>query len=371
MATVVKRPGSTRPWQVRWRDHTGAPRSRQFTLKADAEQHATDVERAKQTGRLDAIDAGTQTLREVGADFFALHKREWAQSTARNLAYVWNAYVHDSELAGMQVRAIRKSDVQRFKVEAQDRGVPDGSIRKALGLISRALEHAADDGLIAANPAAGVKRPSGTRARDVQVIPPAGVEAIRGRLGPRDAALVSILAYAGLRPQEVRALELRHVGKRTIRVEAACNPDGSLKRLKGTGGAARTVPLCKALAADLGAIDWPATGPMFARSDGERWRKDDWDRWRTRTFGPAVEAAGVEIGRPYELRHSIASLWLREGRDPLTVASWLGHSLAVLLKDYAHVIAELKPGDRRSVDAMIAQARKPAQRSPSRRKART
>lgn len=35
---------------------------------------------------------------------------------------------------------------------------------------------------------------------------PAEVEMIRSAMGPRDAALVSVLAYAGLRPGEALAL---------------------------------------------------------------------------------------------------------------------------------------------------------------------
>jgi integrase len=368
LASVKKRAGSAQPWQVRWRDHNGKAKSQQFTLKADATNFAAEVERAKQTGRLDLLDAGTQTLAEVGAEFFRLHKSEWAQATARNLAYIWNACVEGdpgsraskayprAAIADLQVRSIRKSHVQGFKVDAQDAGVPDGSIRKALGLISRVLDHAADDGLIAANPAAGVKRPSGTREGDVPVITPAGVEAIRAELSERDAALVSILAYAGLRPQELRALEPRHIGPRALRVEFACNPDGSVRRLKGRTGGGRSVPLCAALASDLAAVKW-GPGYLFKRSGGGAWTKTDWDNWRKRKFLPAVARAGVKIEKPYALRHSIASLWLRQGTDRVTVADWLGHSVTVLEREYAHVIAELDPSDRRSVDALIAEAR--------------
>ena len=49
-----------------------------------------------------------------------------------------------------------------------------------------------------------------------------------GRL--RDASLLVVLAYAGLRPQEALALEWRHVRERTLLVERA---DGLLLRVEG------------------------------------------------------------------------------------------------------------------------------------------
>lgn len=367
MATVTKRPGSTMPWQVRWRDHNGKSKSAQFTRKRDADAHALDVERAKQTGRLDLLDSGTQTLAEIGAEYFRLHKSEWEPVTAKGLAYVWNAAVEGqpskgsrtnyprAAIADMQVRTIRRSHVQGFKVDAQAAGVPFTSIRRALSLISRSLDYAADEGIIGANPAAGVKPPAGPHRPDVYVVSPGQVEAVRAAMkDERDRLIVSVMAYAGLRPQELRALDARHVGK-TLRVESACRPDGTLKRLKGTGGEKRNVPLCDALAADFKAFG--AKGLIFTSATGGAMTKTDWDNWRKRKFVPAAEKAKVPIKIPYSLRHSIASLWLREGIDRVTVAQRLGHSVMVLERHYAHVIADLDPKDRRTVDELIAEAR--------------
>ena len=44
--------------------------------------------------------------------------------------------------------------------------------------------------------------------------------------------IVSVLAYAGLRPGELRALPLRGVRENTILVQRAANPDGSSKPTK-------------------------------------------------------------------------------------------------------------------------------------------
>jgi integrase len=73
------------------------------------------------------------------------------------------------------------------------------------------------------------------------VLPPSVVESIRSTLiaagRGSDATLVSVMAYAGLRPGEALALRWRHVGDRTLRIEAAV----ALGQEKGTkAGAVRT-----------------------------------------------------------------------------------------------------------------------------------
>lgn len=54
-------------------------------------------------------------------------------------------------------------------------------------------------------------------------------------------------------------------------------------------------------------------------------------------------AAGrLGIARPYDLRHSYASLRFAERANPAEIAEEMGHSLEVLFSTYAHVITELK-----------------------------
>lgn len=105
----------------------------------------------------------------------------------------------------------------------------------------------------------------------------------------RSATLVSVLAYAGLRPGEALALEWRHVRDRTLLIEQAVS-DGRLKRQK-TNRIYRTVDLLTPLGDDL--AEWRTTSCVaafstfvFPRPNGEPWRTDDWNNWRTGAFIP-------------------------------------------------------------------------------------
>jgi integrase len=62
---------------------------------------------------------------------------------------------------------------------------------------------------------------------------------------------------------------------------------------------------------------------------------------------PAARAAGVEDPRPYDLRHSFASLLIHEGRHSIVqIAEQLGHNPTTCLSTHAHVIAELQEAPR-------------------------
>lgn len=354
MATVVRRAGA-RPWQVRYYDHAGQRRSRQFTRKADATAFAAEVGRSKETGRLHLLDADRKTLSEIGAAHIAAIRHDLAPATLRNYRHFWNGRVLTHPIAATPLRAITPSVLEGFRDDLRADGIGGSSIHQVLVLVGAVLNRAVRDGFIPANPAAAVRKPSGSRRGSVRVIAPDGVERIRARLGGQDALLVSVLAYAGVRPGEARALEWPDVSDRTLRVERATNPDGSLKATKTNHH--RTVRLVDALARDLAAARGDATGLIFPRRDGERWRETDWRNWRRRKFTPAAAAAEVPIGRPYDLRHSIASLWLREGIDVVQVARWLGHSPAMTLSTYAHVIEDIDPADRTPADDLIEAAR--------------
>jgi integrase len=200
------------------------------------------------------------------------------------------------------------------------------------------------------------KRPA---RREVRPLAPATVEALRAASEPRDATLISVLAYAGLRPQEALALGWGQVRERTLLVERAV----SLGLPKDTKTRAhRTVRLLQALQGDL--AEWrlrcgrpPETRLVFPGPTGGLWTKTTWDNWRKRAFDRACRAIGVEGARPYDLRHSFASLLLHEGRSVMYVARQLGHDARLTLSTYGHVIDELDDAPRIGAEEAIRAAR--------------
>jgi integrase len=69
-----------------------------------------------------------------------------------------------------------------------------------------------------------VRRIARPRRREVKPLAPKAVEAMRAAAHARNATLISVLAYAGLRPQGALALQWGHVRERTLLIQRAVSP---------------------------------------------------------------------------------------------------------------------------------------------------
>jgi len=389
------RKDGTRGWEVRWREND-ANRSRMFALKKDADAWDREVQRRRQLGPIavqQLTTRGGPTLGQWVTERWASeHAVLLADSTRNRYAEVYSVHIapwlddvplgHFSAplLSGWQAALIKG-------------GVSPGTIHKSRTLLSSVLRHAAENGAIMANPLSLVRAPRSAPRDAVQPLSPAVVERIRqAMLSPpdreigastqgqrarrrytlpapgtpqtrqRDALIVSILAYAGLRPGELRALPLEGFRENTILVQRAANPDGSSKPTKNRQH--RTVRLLSALAQDVReykfAIGRPPEKTLILLDDDRKpCDKNAWQMWRADRWAPACRAVGLDpLPRPYDLRHSFASLLLAEGRQPIWCATQLGHTLAVFLSTYAHLIDEFEDRERIEADAEIAKARR-------------
>jgi integrase len=63
----------------------------------------------------------------------------------------------------------------------------------------------------------------------------------------------------------------------------------------------------------------------------------DLDNWRRREWQPALEAAGVDRRRIYDLRHTGISNWLAAGIGVFEVSRFAGTSLAMISSTYGHL----------------------------------
>jgi integrase len=97
---------------------------------------------------------------------------------------------------------------------------------------------------------------------------------------------------------------------------------------------------------------------VFPAVNGEKWSLNGFNKWRARVFRSALQAGGVDRARPYDLRHSFASLLLHEGRSLIYVARQLGHGADVTARCYGHIIDELEEAPRLSAEEAIRTARK-------------
>ena len=358
----VERNDGSVVWRVRWRQG-GRNRSKVLGRKRDAEAFDAELIRRRRTGELAQLDAGKELLADFGEEWWRLYAEpNLARSTLQVYAVQWDAHILP-RLGSFPLRELTPDVVNRFRLELEADGVGPASIRKALTLLQGVLQRACEWGRVSSNPVQAVRKPPAGRARAVMPIAPETVEAIRDwllrRQLVRDATLVSVLAYAGLRPGEALALTWAQIRERTILVERAVSL-GAIADTKT--GRRRTVPLVGALAQDLAEWRLHAGRPdvdalVFPGHDDGPWTLTAYQNWRRRIYTPAARAAGVERPRPYDLRHSFVSLLIAEGENVVEVARQAGHSPKMALDTYAHVFEEFDPAERVNAADRIRKAR--------------
>lgn len=99
---------------------------------------------------------------------------------------------------------------------------------------------------------------------------------------------------------------------------------------------------------------------LFPMRDRRAWTDTKYRNWRTKIYVPTAEAVEIQKPRPYDLRHSFASLLLQEGTNPADFAEQMGHSLQMLFSTYAHVMEELRGQGAREAETVIREAREKA-----------
>ena len=335
-------------WRVRWRDATGANRSKVLGLKRDADAFDAEIKRKRRTGELASIDGGRETLDHyVTAVWARAHVAHLAPSTREYYSYLYDSYIGPA-FGSYELREITSEAIATWQAGLLEAGLGRPATKKAITLIGNILQRAAESGRIPANPQRIVRKVRVPRSKEVEPLAPSTIEAMRAAADLRDATIISVLAYAGLRPGEAFGLRWSQVRERTLIVNAEKT------------GARRTVRLLSPLGADL--AEWrEASRPapddyVFPGYDGQRYTKHAYQSWRRRSFDAAATAAGIKA-TPYSLRHSFCSLLLAEGRNVIEVARQLGHGAGLTLGTYGHVIDELTGVDRVDAEEVIWAAR--------------
>jgi hypothetical protein len=333
-------------YTVRWRTAAGA---HQRTLKGATKAEAQAFEREQLRNRWQAGPGVSE-----GRMLFGEYLEEWitraeiAPSTRRSYNHSINKI--KPFLGPYEMRQLSVPLVARFRSQLEAQSVGPAMVRKTLSVVQSCMRDAVLHGYLDRNFAAEVPKPTVKRQRAVRPVMPEQVEAARLTLPPEKfghSVLVAVLAYAGLRPQEALSLTWGDVGAKSLTIYSP-KTDRT-----------RSVPLLAPLAEDLNAWrqSMQHSSLVFPRPDGDRWTETDWRNYRRRTYKDLFGQGSY----PYELRHTLATLMIYEGRPIMEVAAILGHSPQVCLSTYAHVLADFDYDNRIPAEEQIARARLSAQ----------
>lgn len=286
-------------------------------------------------------------------------------------------------LGDLRVSEIDVAQLSVWLDQLRAAGHPDEQVARAQGVLSRCLHHAARRGLLpAGNPVHGLdSRPRKPRRRP-RPLSPMQTEYLRLMLltdtgrpghalrGLRSAALVSLLAYGGLRPSEAMGAKVGNldVGASGLWVSDVMSGEHRIDHTKT--GQHRFLRLPGSAIEDL--VLWIRTARL---EDADGWlfpdRHGNVTRYTYPNWVDEIRRARVEVAArrpewraefetltPKTLRHTCASTRLRAGDPVAEVAADLGNSPAILLSWYTHEVRASRDAPVESLDSQISQARK-------------
>ena len=313
-----------------------------------------------------ALDAGTAVDERAGSEplsnwwpGYSRSLQTRKPSTKVNYSTAWRLRI-EPRFGSMPVRRIKPSHVDDWIADMGQDGVSPTKAIEAVGVLKRLLDRAVRDKAIPSNPCV-LRSVSMPRRPQVErpVLSPAEVERLASEMThKRDAVLVRLLGYGGLRVGEVLALRWSDVdlegGMLTIRqsVEAST---GSMIVGPTKTYAMRTITLPGALVRQLSTLKDSQTGTalVFANRSGSYLR---YGNWRRDCWNPAVKRSGVKA-RPHDLRATCASLLIDAGASVKDVKQHLGHQDELTtLRLYARVRPGRSADIAARLDALIAEA---------------
>lgn len=278
----------------------------------------------------------------------------------------------------VKLSKLSAEQVQRMLAQLHDRGLAPSTIRYAHSVLRNALNEAVRLSIIPRNVALLVKKPRERRVEMKCWDPEQTLRFLDAARDDRLFALYVVALSTGMREGELLALRWRDVSlpangsAGSIRVQHTLHWRGnsagllelSLEEVKTERGRRKI---------DLSAEATQALREHRARQKAERlklgpiWRDYELvfcntigggihaSPFRTRMWAPLIEKAGVPYIRPYDMRHTAATLLLLDGVPVKVVSEMLGHaSVAFTMTTYAHVLPAMQQGAAASMGRLLS-----------------
>ena len=300
----------------------------------------------------------TPLFRTFIEDWFALSLPSWRKSHAATVRSTIDCHL-TPHLGDIPVGAITKADILQMRVEIAKRKGRGGNetlsaktINRIVQLLNQALADAAEQYGFT-NPAERIKR---LKQRRVDILPFSFAETRliinTVREDYRPYMLVRFLT--GMRTGEIHGLlwkyvdfERRQILVRETLVRSSMDytkTDGSQREI------AMSAPVYEALLAQRQRTGDQAF--VFCTANGTPL---DNDNFTNRVWYPLLRHLGLAARRPYQTRHTCATLWLAAGENPEWVARQLGHcDTTMLFKTYSRFIPNLTRTDGSAFNALVS-----------------
>lgn len=299
----------------------------------------------------------TPTFRTFTAQWLAEHQVEWRRSHIKVLNSTLDGHLLP-HFGDQPVGAITKADVLAFRAklaELPGRANAKMSNKRINGILAplrQILNDAADrHGFI--SPTASL-RPLRIRKTDVEPFTLDEVQRLLGVARPDYRDYFTVRVFTGLRTGECHGLKWKYVDfdNRLILVRETfvLGEDEYTK----TDSSQREIQMTQVVFEAL-QRQHAATGEhdyVFCNRDG---KPLDNKNFSDRVWYPLLRHLGLNPRRPYQMRHTAATLWLASGEAPEWIARQLGHSSTeMLFRVYSRYVPNLTRRDGSAIERLLA-----------------
>jgi integrase len=254
------------------------------------------------------------------------------------------------DLGEIKLRDLRADHIQRFYAAKLESGTGRSTVRMCHAVLHRALENAVKWGLLTRNVCVAVDKPKAKKT-EMSVWDAKQVgRFLQAAQGHRWEALFYLAVTTGLRQSELMGLFWTDLDweARKLHIQRQCYR-GTLTELK-RASSRRPVTLGEVAIEKLRERQeiqarerefgrWEEQGFIFTGHAGQ---PVEYTVLRD-TFLRLTEAADLPQIRFHDLRHTAATLMLKEGIHPKVVSERLGHSnISITLNTYSHVLPSLQ-----------------------------
>lgn len=325
-----------------------SPRAARFA------QGATPAEATAPTTR-----EPSATFTEAASAWYRENLPRWRKSHARTLEAILERRLlpHFGEMA---LHTITRADILDFRARTQAssgrKGKEDLSasrVNHIMTALRMILTDAADR--YGVDSAFRNVKPLRVPKMDIHPFTLDEVNQLTGAVRPDYRPYLLTRFFTGLRTGEINALEWKHIDLEAdlIRVRQSI-VNGELQDTK-TEGSSRDVPIVPVVRSAL--LDQRARNPA-----GCRWvfpapggGPMSLVNFTNRVWIPLLRHLGLPPRRPYQTRHTAATLMLASGENPEWVARVLGHSSTeMLFRVYSRYVPNLTRNDGRAFTGMVA-----------------
>jgi integrase len=300
----------------------------------------------------------TPTFTTYTQQWLAEHQVEWRRSHIKVLLSTLEGHLLPY-FGAMEVGRISRSDVMAFRAKLAalpgraQRSMSPKRINGILGPLRQILNEAAErHGFV--SPTATLK-PLKTRKSDVEPFTLDQVQQILASVRTDYRDYFTVRFFTGMRTGEAHGLKWKWVDfdKRLIMVRETfvLGEDEYTK----TDGSQRDIQMTQVVFEAL-QRQWLATGKVseyvFCTRTGQPL---DNTNFNDRVWKPLLRHLGLPLRRPYQMRHTTATLWLASGEAPEWIARQLGHaSTEMLFRVYSRYVPNLTRRDGSAIDRLLA-----------------